>query len=89
MASNKRICNYFFTKLDPSTYECRCGKVRRQAAGTGYQNLMSHLRTSRKDCNKCVQVSKGFPLPFLLGLRLETTLDGLNAQSRVAITFLL
>ena len=23
MASNKSICNYFYTKLDPSTYKCR------------------------------------------------------------------
>ena len=66
MASNKSICNYFYTKLDPLTYKCRCGKVRKQAAGTGYENLMSHLRTSHKLYNKCVQVSKEFPPAFFV-----------------------
>ena len=66
MASNKSICNYFYTKLDPSTYKCRYGKVRKQAASTGYENPMSHLRTSHKDYNKCVQVSKEFPPAFIV-----------------------
>ena len=52
MASNKSIYNYFYTKLDPSTYKCRCGKVRKQAAGTGYENLVSNLWTSHKDARE-------------------------------------
>jgi hypothetical protein len=45
---NHEICMFFFTKIeekgDSQKYKCSCGKVRTIQKGTGYSNLISHLK---------------------------------------------
>ncbi|ETK94928.1 hypothetical protein L915_02106, partial [Phytophthora nicotianae] len=44
MASNKDLCQYFFTLEAPGIYKCRyCPKLRKQAPGSGFSNLIGHL----------------------------------------------
>ena len=56
MFSNKEIAKHYFVATDtPDSYQCVCGQVRKQAAKTGYGNLVSHVKTNHKDYEKQIQ----------------------------------
>jgi hypothetical protein len=47
--STKEIVKFFFTEKTTGVWICRCSCERKQAAKTGYSNLMSHLRADHPD----------------------------------------
>ena len=50
--SNKQIAKHYFVATDfPETY----GQLRKQAAKTGYGNLVSHFKTNHKDYEEQIQ----------------------------------
>ena len=54
--SNKEIARHYFAPTDiPDTYQCVCGQVRKQAAKSGYGNLVSHVKTYHKDYEEQIQ----------------------------------
>lgn len=49
----KELTEYYFTIVEGTTdtYECRCGKKRKQRPKSGFSNLMNHINTSHKNEN--------------------------------------
>ncbi|KAE8961501.1 hypothetical protein PR003_g30968 [Phytophthora rubi] len=53
--SSKSICTYFYKVVvnddgQPTDYfRCQCGTLRKQTGGTGYSNLLSHVRKEHRD----------------------------------------
>ena len=45
MFSNKSIAYSFFTDISNETWQCRCGRRRKQKLKRGYENLMEHNRS--------------------------------------------
>ena len=45
MLSNKSNANSFFTDIGNETWQCRCGRKRKQSLKRGYGNLMEHIRS--------------------------------------------
>ena len=45
MLSNKSIANSFFTDIANETWQCCCGRKRKQSLKRGYGNLMEHIRS--------------------------------------------
>ncbi|KAF1328179.1 hypothetical protein FI667_g7130, partial [Globisporangium splendens] len=44
MPSNRAICQFFFADKGVDQFECKlCGTTRKQASGSGFSNLISHL----------------------------------------------
>lgn len=42
--STRELCSFFFSPVETGLFKCNiCGNQRKQAAGTGYSNLLSHL----------------------------------------------
>ena len=43
--SNKDVVHHYFTKGEGDDFKCRCGRIRKQKPGSGYANLMNHVRS--------------------------------------------
>ena len=43
----KALTKKYFTKLENDVYKCHCGKLLKRKDGTGWSNLMQHIRTRR------------------------------------------
>ena len=41
----KTEVNKFFSHVDNDVYKCSCGKILKQKQGTGWSNLMQHIRS--------------------------------------------
>ena len=51
MSSNrdfKTICKKYFTPMENDIFKCKCGKILKQKKGTGWSNLMVHIRTQHE-----------------------------------------
>ena len=54
--SNKEIAKHCLVATDvPETYQCVCGQLQKQAAKTGYGNLVSHVKTNHKGYREQIQ----------------------------------
>ena len=54
--TNKEIARHYFVATSvPEMYQCVCGQLRKQAAKTGYGNLVSHVKTNHKDYKEQIQ----------------------------------
>ena len=49
----------YFTPLENDIYKCSCGKILKQKRGTGWTNLMTHIRTQH-DVTDTKQITLGF-----------------------------
>ena len=47
--TNKQIVEFCFKTQTDGSFKCRCGKLRKQAKGAGFQNLISHVFSDHKD----------------------------------------
>ena len=47
--NNKQSVEFYFKKQTDGSFKCRCGKLRKQAKGVGFQNLISHVFSDHKD----------------------------------------
>ena len=47
--TNKQIVEFYFKTQTDGSFKCRCGKLRKQAKGAGFQNLISHVFSDHKD----------------------------------------
>ena len=55
MSSNrdfKTICKKYFTPMENDIFKCKCGKILKQKKGTGWSNLMVHIRTQHETTAK-------------------------------------
>ena len=55
----KSIALRYFTPLENDIYKCSCGKILKQKGGTGWTNLMAHIRTQH-DVTETKQNNTGF-----------------------------
>ena len=48
----KEIASFYYSSVENGLYKRKCGKVRKQARATGYQNLISHIMADHKSIQK-------------------------------------
>ncbi|ETP10499.1 hypothetical protein F441_13864 [Phytophthora nicotianae CJ01A1] len=59
MSTSRAIASFFFTDCGNGQFSCKqCGKVRKQAPGTGYTNLINRLATSHPGYRKTYDESQ-------------------------------
>ncbi|KUF83134.1 hypothetical protein AM587_10000522 [Phytophthora nicotianae] len=50
MSTSRSVCNFYFTDCGDGVFTCKqCNTSRKQAPGSGYSNLLSHLATKHPD----------------------------------------
>ena len=50
----KALTKKYFTKLENDVYKCHCGKLLKRKDGTGWSNLMQHIRSQHGNDNTSI-----------------------------------
>ena len=50
-ADQKAVCLKYFTHIENDIWKCKCNKMLKKKQGTGWSNLMVHIRTQHETSN--------------------------------------